>query len=196
MMKISILFLALILFGCGSQDSSLREDRMTDKKTDVQKIVDNLRETAITDFDFFELEENAEEFEGQTFEIRGYIVDTSSSSFLMYADPYFDDNYGFFNIFIDNPLPKQTAPGKPLRHLTIGDKITLVAELNGTKTYELEKKTIRIPIHTYELSVSGEEFKNIPNFFALAIFEDESNNPKNPDWVSRKISLQFGLEEY
>lgn len=190
------IFAFFYFIGCAAQTDTQREQQENGRAAKIQEEITRLRANAITKFDFYELEKNIDEFNGQILQVDGYIIDTAHQTFLMYADPYFEDNYGFFYVFIDNPLPRQTAPGKPLRHLTIGDKITLIAELNGLKTYPLEKKTIRIPIKTYELSISGEEFENIPSLLALAIYRDQSNQLKYPDWVSVKISPEFKEEEY
>jgi hypothetical protein len=189
---LSVLIGVTLIAGCSASDSIDEGRRSNIDMAEVMIKVNEVRKSAINEVDFYDMKDNNERYVGAFVELRGYIVDTINQKFLFYADPYFDDNYGFFSVFIDNPLPNQTRPGEPLRYLTIGDRIALVAEITGLDNYPLKKRTIWIPVRNYHLSVKGEEFRKIPFLEAIAIIKDDAEyQSRFPEWVSKRIEPDY-----
>jgi hypothetical protein len=198
MIKFIIPLLMILIAGCSGSSDDLFTAQRRGEPINMPKIMDRInefRKGAVVDYDFYELKENYEDYYGQNFELRGYILDTAYNRILFYADPFFQENYGFFFVELDNPLPKQTAPHEALRYLTVGDKITLIGVMNGLKTYTLKKKTIWVSLETYQINVRGDELQELPFIEAVAMFKDDEIHTRFPEWVSLKIYPGFSEPE-
>lgn len=194
-MKKQFLILLLSLFvisnpGCSVVDYLFYETPETNEDKLLRTIA-AYRDSAYSTVNFDELRSQPDKHYNNYYELRGYILDVNTEEFLFYADPYFDQNYGFFFVSIDNPLPKQSGAGQPLRYLAVGDKITLIARMKGLRSYPL-RKPINVPINNYFLSLRGEDFQNIPLFKGVAIFKLEDNYLTIPQWVNTEILEKFG----
>ncbi|GEM_PF-1899011 len=187
-------FTAVFLTGCAVGEY-LSEETITDAEK-LNNVISAYRDSSYTQFDYYDMKDYYEDYIGAYFEIIGYIIDENKENILFYADPYFGENYGFFNIMLDHPLPKQSEIGKPLRYITIGDEVILLARMEGVKSYSLEKKTIQVPIQNYFLSLSGDEFIDIPAMQALVIQKREENEvQKRPEWISESLIKNYNLSE-
>ena len=179
-------FPAVIITAC-SVGNYLSEETVSDQQK-LTTVIDAYRDSAYTEVDYYDMKDYYEEYIGAYFELEGYVIDEVNENFLFYADPYYGENYGFFNIVIDHPLPKQSEVGKPLRYLTVGDHVILLAKMKGLESYSLEKKTIQVPIQNYFLSLSGDEFIDIPLLEGIVIQKKEENDiPKQPEWLSNML---------
>jgi len=191
--KLIILLLSFFIIsiqGCSVFDYLFFESPETDEDKLLRTIA-AYRDSSSSTVNFDELRLQPDIYFNKYYELRGYILDVHAEEFLFYADPYFDQNYGFFFVSIDNPLPKQSGAGQALRYLTVGDKITLIARMKGLRSYPL-RKPINVPINNYSLSLRGEDFQNIPLFKGVAIFKLEDNYLTLPQWVNSEILEQFG----
>ncbi len=190
--KIVTIFFLMMLSGCSVVDYLFYQTPI-DNQTKLNNILAAYRDSALTGVDFNTLKQNIPFYNGKYLELKGYLIDERKTEFLFYADPYFDMNFGFYYIAIDNPLPKQRAYDKPLHHLTIGDKIILVGLVKGLKSYGLDKP-IQLPINTYFLTLTGDQFIDIPFLEGIVLYKIDDYNLKNPVWVTEKILEEFGAE--
>lgn len=187
---IIIISCIFIVNGCSVVDYLFYQSAETDQNK-LMNLISAYRDSSYTTVNFDELRRLPDSYHNNYYELRGYILDVHPDEFLFYADPYFDQNYGFFYVNIDNPLPKQSGAGQPLRHLTVGDKITLIAQMKGIRSYPV-RKPLNVPINNYVISVRGEDFQDIPLFKGIAIFKLEDNYLTVPQWVNAEILEQFG----
>lgn len=187
---LTILLTALLLSGCSVFDYLFNEKPATDEDR-LNNIIAAYRDSSSTSINYEEMRQAPDNYYDNYYELRGYVVDANQTEFLFYADPFFDQNYGFYFVAIDNPLPKQSGSGQPLRHIAVGDKITLLAQMKGSGNYPLSKP-VNVPINNYMLSLHGSDFFGIPLFKGIAIFKLEDNFLSIPQWVSADILEQFG----
>lgn len=194
MKKHSVIFILILFFisiqGCSVFDYLFNETPKTGEDK-LLTIISTYLDSVVTTVNFDELKNQPDIYFNKYFQLRGYILEIQAEKFLFYADPYFDKNYGFYFVNIDNPLPNQSSAGMPLRTLNVGDKITLIAQMKGLSSYPL-RRPLNIPVNNYLLSIRGEDFQNIPLFKGVAIFKLEDNYLTVPQWVNAEILEQFG----
>jgi hypothetical protein len=188
--KIKVLIVLMLLSGCSVVDYLFYQSPV-DNQSKLNNLLTAYRDSAMSGVDFEDLKDNISFYKGKYLELKGYLIDERKTEFLFYADPYFDLNYGFYYINIDNPLPKQRAYDKPLHYLTIGDKIILIAIVKNLKSYGLDKP-IQLPISNYFITISGDQFIDIPALDGIVIYKIDDYNLKNPVWVTEKILEEFG----
>lgn len=190
---ITISVLMLSIQGCGFSDYLFQQSPESDKDK-LDRMINNHREKAIKEIDFYDIKENPAEYRDKIIEMRGYIVDTRNEEFLFYADPYYDENYGFYYVSLDNPLPRQTSMGTPLKYLAAGSRITLIAKILNLQSYGLSRSPIMVSIKNYVLSVQGKELIDIPHLGGIAIYRIENEEMERPEWVTIEILEKFGLK--
>jgi hypothetical protein len=185
-------FSSIIIYSCSVSEYLFEETPKSDKEK-LKSMIDSYRSEAMMDVDFYDLKENPEYYSNSIFEMRGYIIDERSHEFLFYADPYFDDNFGYYYVSLDNPLPKQKSINQPFRYLSVGSRVTLIAQMSGIKSYGLSQSPINVPIQNYILTLSGDKFINIPHLSGIAIFRIDNEELDQPEWVSVELLSEFGL---
>ncbi len=190
----SLLFLVYFLIsGCSATDYLFKEKPETEQDK-LSKLMTAYKDSSIAEVNFDDMKKHPENYTDKYFRLKGYIIDEKNIEFLFYADPYFDNNYGYYIISIDNPLPKQSAPGTPLKYLAVGDKVTLIAQMKGLSSYEL-KNPKQINVNNYTLSFTENQFVEVPLLKGIAIYKIDDNYLRVPQWVSADILEEFGYRK-
>lgn len=152
------------------------------------KSLQNFNQTALFNIDYNSLRLNPETFENKTLRVFGVIVEEFNRDFLLFTNPFEDNEYGFYRIIIDSPLPKQGDYPKPLKYISRGSEVNVFGIYKGLTSINpdqisLERKSLNPHIDFRRL-------KNIPTIEAVAIYDRSDLRFERPLWVSQKFILE------
>lgn len=152
------------------------------------KSLQNFNQTALFNIDYNSLRLNPETFENKTLRVFGVIVEEFDRDFLLFTNPFEDNEYGFYRIIIDSPLPKQGDYPKPLKYISRGSEVNVFGIYKGLTSINpdqisLERKSLNPHIDFRRL-------KNIPTIEAVAIYDRSDLRFERPLWVSQKFILE------
>lgn len=152
------------------------------------KSLQNFNQTALFNIDYNSLRLNPETFENKTLRVFGVIVEEFERDFLLFTNPFEDNEYGFYRIIIDSPLPKQGDYPKPLKYISRGSEVNVFGIYKGLTSINpdqisLERKSLNPHIDFRRL-------KNIPTIEAVAIYDRSDLRFERPLWVSQKFILE------
>lgn len=126
-------------------------------------------------------------------EIRGYIAHERPHEILVYTDPFYDENYGYYYLLIDFPIPKMKGEGKHIYFLSAGSKVKVIGRLSGIKDYIVSGSPTFLSDNGI-VKLENELLKKLPMLKAIAIYILDDYEYENPYWVTDEILIDFGLK--
>ncbi len=160
----------------------------TPPPSDEEKIIGSLRnltQTALYNINYNSLRLEAETFKGKNIRVFGVIVEEFNRDFLLFTNPFEDNEYGFYRITIDSPLPKQGDYPRPLKYISRGSEINVFGVYNGLTTINpdrISKESRRLNPH-----IDFTRLKNIPTIEAKVIYDRIDYRFEKPIWISKKF---------
>lgn len=177
-----LFFVSFLFFSsCGTSDYLFKEKPKTNFEK-LNDILNDFKDSSLTYFDFQNLRSNKNTQTGNYFLIKGKILDIRKEEFLFYADPIYNESFGYFYIKNDNPLPLKIEQ----TYFGINSQIILVAKFQNIGTYVL-LRDLYTEINGEKKIFKGEEFKDIPIMESIVIYDLKDNEMINPFWVSKTV---------
>ncbi|MFN4112108.1 MAG: hypothetical protein ACK4G1_07500, partial [Ignavibacteria bacterium] len=140
---------------------------------------------ALFNVDYNALRLNPESFRDNKIRVFGVILQEFENEFLLFTNPFEDNEYGFYIIKIDSPLPKQGDYPKPLKYLSRGSEVNVFGIYKGLSTINLQKLSTENQRLNQHIDFS--RLKNIPTIQAVAIYDRSDLRFERPVWVSQKF---------
>ncbi len=126
-------------------------------------------------------------------ELRGYIAHERPHEILIYTDPFYDENYGYYYLSIDFPLPKMRGTGKHVYFLTTGSKIKIIGRLINTMDYIISGSPSFITDNG-KVILGNDLLRSLPYLQTIAIYKLDDYEYENPFWVTEEVLIEFGLK--
>ncbi len=184
---ISYIFIILITIQISSCSlfNYLFETPPPSKEEIFLKELQNFTQMALFNVDYNALRLNPESFRDNKIRVFGVILQEFENEFLLFTNPFEDNEYGFYIIKIDSPLPKQGDYPKPLKYLSRGSEVNVFGIYKGLSTINPQKisnENQRLNQH-----IDFSRLKNIPTIQAVAIYDRSDLRFERPVWVSQKF---------
>jgi hypothetical protein len=182
---ISIIFVLTIAFSSCSVINYLLESPPPSDEELFLKSLQNFTQNSLYNIDYNSLSLNPETFADKQIRVFGVIVEELESDFLLFTNPFEDNEYGFYRIKIDSPLPKQGDYPKPLKYISRGSEINVFGIYKGLTSINPDK----IPVESRRLNprIDFTRLKNIPTIEAVVIYDRADSRFEHPLWVSQKF---------
>jgi len=182
---ISIIFVLTIAFSSCSVINYLLESPPPSDEELFLKSLQNFTQNSLYNIDYNSLRLNPETFADKQIRVFGVIVEELESDFLLFTNPFEDNEYGFYRIKIDSPLPKQGDYPKPLKYISRGSEINVFGIYKGLTSINPDK----IPVESKRLNprIDFTRLKNIPTIEAVVIYDRADSRFEHPLWVSQKF---------
>lgn len=149
------------------------------------KELQNFTQMALFNVDYNALRLNPESFRDNKIRVFGVILQEFENEFLLFTNPFEDNEYGFYIIKIDSPLPKQGDYPKPLKYLSRGSEVNVFGIYKGLSTINPQK--ISTENQRLNQHIDFSRLKNIPTIQAVAIYDRSDLRFERPVWVSQKF---------
>lgn len=147
----------------------------------LQNFVNN----SLFNVDYNSLRLNQEAFSNKKIRVFGVIVEEFEYEFLLFTNPFEDNEYGFYRIIIDTPLPKQGVFPKPLKYISRSSEVNVFGYYEGLTSIDPAK----IPVESKRLNphIDFTKLKNIPTIQAVVIYDRADEKFEMPVWISQKF---------
>lgn len=145
----------------------------------------NFIQLSLFNVDYNTLRLNPESFRDNKIRVFGVILQEFENEFLLFTNPFEDNEYGFYIIKIDSPLPKQGDYPKPLKYLSRGSEVNIFGIYKGLSNISPEK--ISTENQRLNQHIDFSRLKNIPTIQAVAIYDRSDLRLERPIWVSQKF---------
>lgn len=184
---ISYIFIILITIQVSSCSlfNYLFETPPPSKEEIFLKELQNFTQMALFNVDYNALRLNPESFRDNKIRVFGVILQEFENEFLLFTNPFEDNEYGFYVIKIDSPLPKQGDYPKPLKYLSRGSEVNVFGIYKGLSTINPQK--ISTENQRLNQHIDFSRLKNIPTIQAVAIYDRSDLRFERPVWVSQKF---------
>lgn len=181
---ITVLFLSFILQAC-SMINYLLESPPTSKEEKLFNSIKDFTQNSLYNVDYNSLRLNPETFLNKKIHVFGVIIQEFEDAFLLFTNPFEDNEYGFYLITIDTPLPKQGDYPKPLKYLSRGSEVSVFGYYIGLRSIvptEISTQDKLLNAH-----IDFRRLKNIPTIEANIIFDRNDVRLEYPVWISEKF---------
>jgi hypothetical protein len=152
----------------------------------LSQAIENFKSSSLFNVEYNLLKTESESFTNESIRIFGTILDEFKNEFILFTDPFEDNEYGFYRIKFDNPLPKQFDIPRPFKFIARGSKISVFSRFNGLtdiKVNELES----IASQPLNPLIDYTRLRRIPTFTAVLIYDHEDFDFKRPLWISSEF---------
>lgn len=185
-LSLTIIFIFLIIFfsSCRVFNYLLETPPPSDEELFL-KALDELTQSSLYNVDYNSLRLNPEAFEEKKIRVFGVIVEELENDFLLFTNPFEDNEYGFYRIKIDAPLPKQGDYPKPLKYISRGSEVSIFGIYRGLTTISPDQ--ISVESKRLNPHIDFTRLKNIPTIEAIAIYDRIDLRFERPLWVSQKF---------
>lgn len=186
-LPLAILVIILIFNAC----NIIKYITETPPPSDEELFLKSLQEfnqSALYNVDYNSLKLNPDVFLEKRIRVFGVIVEEFHREFLLFTNPFEDNEYGFYIIKIDSPLPKQGEYPKPLKFISRGSEVNVFGIYKGLMTINSEQITAeskRLNPH-----IDFTRLKNVPTIEAVIIYDRSDIRFERPLWVSQKFILE------
>lgn len=179
-----ILLLVLNLSSC-SVFNYLMETPPPSKEEILLNNLQEFVQSSLFNVNYNSLRLNTEAYVNKRIRVFGVIVEEFENDFLLFTNPFEDNEYGFYRIKIDTPLPKQGEFPKPLKYISRGSEINVFGYYLGVTSIDPSKisaESKRLNPH-----IDYTRLKNIPTIEAVSIYDRSDQRFEKPVWVSQKF---------
>lgn len=183
-MKLFLLIFSVFLGSCSVINYLLETPPPSDEELFLKK-VNEFTQSSLYNLDYNLLRLNPDEFSNKKIRVFGVIVEEFKNDFLLFTNPFEDNEYGFYRIKIDSPLPKQGDYPKPLKYISRGSEVNVFGYYKGLTTINPEQispESKRLNPH-----IDFTRLKNIPTIEAVVIYDRADLRFERPLWVSQKF---------
>lgn len=191
-MKRLIQFITILIFGLSiSSCNIIKYISETPPPSDEELFLQSLHnftQSALFNVDYNLLRLNPEAFIDKKIRVFGAIIEEFDKDFLLFTNPFEDNEYGFYRIQIDSPLPKQGDYPKPLKYIGRGSEVNVFGIYRGLTSINPEQ--ISVESRRLNPHIDFRRLKNIPTIEAVAIFDRSDLRFERPLWVSQKFILE------
>lgn len=187
--KLYLIIFSVLLSSCSLINYLLETPPPSDEEIFLKR-VNEFTQSSLYNLDYNLLRLNPKEFSNKKIRVFGVIVEEFKNDFLLFTNPFEDNEYGFYRIKIDSPLPKQGDYPKPLKYLSRGSEVNVFGYYKGLTTIKPEQispESKRLNPH-----IDFTRLKNIPTIEAVVIYDRADLRFERPLWVSQ----QFIKENY
>lgn len=181
---IILIFSSLSLGSCNFVKYIL-ESPPPSKEENLKKSINQFVQNSLFNIEYQSLKLNPEVFKGEKIRVYGVIIDEFKDEFLLLTNPFEDNEFGFYRIKIDNPLPKQGDVPKPLKYIVRGSNINVFGYYIGLTDIDVQK----ISENSRQLNphINYSKLKQIPSIEAVIIFDRDDIRFERPLWLSSKF---------
>lgn len=181
---IAILILSLMLQAC-SIINYLLESPSPSKEENLLNSIKDFTQNSLYNVDYNSFRLNQETFINKKIRVFGVIIQEFENAFLLFTNPFEDNEYGFYLITIDTPLPKQGDYPKPLKYLSRGSEVNVFGYYIGLRS--INPKEISTQDKSLNAHIDFRRLKNIPTIEASIIFDRNDVRFEYPVWISEKF---------
>lgn len=189
-MKTKSIFYCLVLLlmnalgSCGVLNYLL-ETPPPSKEELLLKDLQDFVNSSLYNVDYNSLRLNPEAYEDKKIRVFGVIVEEFENNFLLFTNPFEDNEYGFYRIKIDSPLPKQGEFPKPLKYISRGSEVNVFGYYIGLTSIDpakISSESKRLNPH-----IDYTRLRNIPTIEAVVIYDRADQRFEKPVWISQKL---------
>lgn len=182
--KLGFLLLMFVLSSCNVLNYLLE----TPPPSKEELLLNNLQEfvqTSLFNVDYNSLRLNSAIHENKKIRVFGVIIEEFENDFLLFTNPFEDNEYGFYRIKIDSPLPKQGEFPKPLKYISRGSEVNVFGYYSGLTSIDPSKiSTERKRLNAH---IDFSRLRSIPTVEAVAIYDRIDQRFEKPLWISQKF---------
>lgn len=152
----------------------------------LQQLINHIVNHSLYNVEYSSLKLEPKTFSNEKIRVFGIILDEFQNEFIIYTDRFEDNEYGFYRIKIDNPLPKQNDIPKPFKFIACGSKINvfgIFAGLTDIKLSELES----ISKQQLNPNIDYSRLKKVPTIYASIIYDYDDMYFQRPIWISIEL---------
>lgn len=184
LINIILIFFSLTISSCNIIKYIL-ETPPPSKEENLNKSINQYVHNSLFNIEYQSLKLNPEVFKGEKIRVYGVIIDEFKDEFLLLTNPFEDNEFGFYRIKIDNPLPKQGDMPKPFKYVVRGNNINVFGYYLGLTDFDLQK----ISENTRQLNphINYSQLKQIPTIEAIIIYDRDDIRFERPLWLSLKF---------
>jgi hypothetical protein len=182
--KPAILLLIFTLSSC-SVFNYLMETPPPSKEEILLKELQDFVQSSLFNVNYNSLRLNPEAYKNKKIRVFGVIVEEFENDFLLFTNPFEDNEYGFYRIKIDSPLPKQGEFPKPLKYISRGSEVNVFGYYSGLTTIDPSKisaESKRLNPH-----IDYTRLRNIPTIEAVSIYDRADQRFEKPVWISQEF---------
>ncbi|MGB9665266.1 MAG: hypothetical protein ACPL25_10175 [Ignavibacteria bacterium] len=179
-----ILLLVLNLCSC-SIVNYLMETPPPSKEEILLKNLQEYVQSSLFNVNYNSLKLNPEAYVDKKIRLFGVIVEEFDKDFLLFTNPFEDNEYGFYRIKIDSPLPKQGEIPKPLKYISRGSEISVFGYYLGLSSIDPTK--ISVESKRLNPHIDFTRLRNIPTIEAVVIYDRADQRFEKPIWISQKF---------
>lgn len=181
----TLITLLIIHFSaCGLLNYLLEETGPSEEEIFLKRL-QIFTQTALFNVDYNALRLNPDSFKGNKIRVFGVLIQELNNDFILFTNPFEDNEYGFYRILIDSPLPKSGDYPKPFKYIGRGSEISVFGIYKGLTTINPEQ--IAQENRVLNSHIDFRRLKNIPTFEGVAIFDRSDSRFERPLWVSQKF---------
>lgn len=150
------------------------------------QLINHIVNHSLYNVEYSSLKLEPKTFSNEKIRVFGIILDEFQNEFIIYTDPFEDNEYGFYRIKIDNPLPKQNDIPKPFKYIARGSKINVFGIFKGLtdiKLSELES----ISKQQLNPNIDYSRLKKVPTISASLIYDYDDMYFQRPIWISVEL---------
>lgn len=181
---LTVLFLSFIFQAC-SIFNYLLESPPPSKEKNLFNSIKVFTQQSLYNVDYNSLRLNPETFLNKKIRVFGVIIQEFEDAFLLFTNPFEDNEYGFYLITIDTPLPKQGDYSKPLKYLSRGSEVNVFGYYIGLRS--IDPTEISTQDKSLNAHIDFRRLKNIPTIEASIIFDRNDVRLEYPVWISEKF---------
>ncbi len=142
-------------------------------------------QTTLFNVDYNALRLNPDSFKENKIRVFGVVIQEFNNDFILFTNPFEDNEYGFYRILIDSPLPKSGDYPKPLKYIGRGSEISVFGIYKGLTTINPER--ISQENKVLNSHIDFRRLKDVPTIEGVAIFDRSDGRFERPLWVSQKF---------
>lgn len=181
---ILVLFLSFTFQAC-SIINYLLESPSPSIEENLFNSIKDFTQLSLYNVDYNSLRLNPNTFLNKKIRVFGVIIQEFEDAFLLFTNPFEDNEYGFYLIIIDTPLPKQGDYPKPLKYLSRGSEVNVFGYFVGLKS--IDPTEISAQDKSLNAHIDFRRLKNIPTIEASIIFDRNDVRLEYPVWISEKF---------
>jgi len=183
---LGIVFLFSFLFNSCSIIDYLLESPPKSDEEKLSESISNFTTSTLFSIEYSLLKSEPRSFRNENIRVFGTVLEEFKGEFILFTDPFEDNEYGFYRVYFDNPLPKQFDIPRPFKFISRGSKISVFGKFIGltdVKLSELES----INSQSVNQNIDYSRLRRIPTFNAMLIYDHEDFQFKRPLWISSKF---------
>ncbi len=183
---LGIVFLFSFLFNSCSVIDYLLESPPKSDEEKLTEAIANFKTSSLFSIDYSLLKTEPRSFRNENIRVFGTVLEEFKGEFILFTDPFEDNEYGFYRIKFDNPLPKQFDIPRPFKFISRGSKISVFGKFSGLtdiKIGELES----ISSQSLNAHIDYSKLRRIPTLNAVLIYDHEDFQFKRPLWISSEF---------